>query len=78
MDVAVRDSAAAERTALRQRRDRLTARSAVLFAEAERLAVSNDREALRMLSGQLHEHSADLVAYHHALELFHVRLDSLR
>ena len=38
----------------------LTARSAVLFAEAERLAVSNDREALRMLSGQLHEHSADL------------------
>jgi hypothetical protein len=78
MDVAVTDSAAAERTALRQRRDRLTARSAVLFAEAERLAVSNDREALRMLSGQLHEHSADLVAYHHALELFHVRLDSLR
>jgi len=78
MDVAVTDSATAERAALRHRRDRLTARSALLFAEAERLAQSNDREALRLLSGQLHEHSADLVAYHHALELFHVRLDPLR
>lgn len=78
MDVAVTDPATAERAALRHRRDRLTAQSALLLAEAERLADSNDREALRMLSGQLHEHSADLVCYHYALELFHVRLDPLR
>jgi len=48
MDVAVTDSATPERAALRHRRDRLTARSALLFAEAERLANSDDREALRI------------------------------
>lgn len=67
----------AERDALRQRRDRLTQRSAFLYAETERLTDCNDAEALRALSGQLHEHSVELVAYHHVLELFHGRLGPL-
>ena len=67
----------AERYALRQRRDRLTQRSAFLCAETERLTDCNDAEALRALSGQLHEHSADLVAYHRVLHLFHERIGSL-
>jgi hypothetical protein len=78
MYAAATESATAERAALRHRRDRLTARSALLHLEAERLTDSDDAEALRALSGQLREHSADLVAYHHALELFHVRLGPLQ
>jgi|SRR4051812_12931000 hypothetical protein len=58
MYAAVMESAAAERAALRHRRDRLTARSALLHLEAERLTDSDDAEALRALSGQLCEHSA--------------------
>ena len=67
----------AERYALRQRRDRLTQRSAFLSAETQRLTDSHDAHALRMLIGQLREHSADLNAYHHALDLFHGRVGPL-
>lgn len=68
----------AERDALRQRRDRLTERSAFLSAETQRLTDCHDVKVLRILIGQLREHNADLVAYHRVLQLFHERIGPLR